>query len=166
MPPESDGHSHDAFPELIPTADGHNRCASCERILYSDPKLAVAAIIPLEKGIVLVRRGIYPAYGKWSFPAGYVNRGEVVERALEREVLEETELVVEAEWLVGLYSEPDQAVVLAVYEASVHGGRLSPADEVLETGVFEPDDLPELAFDHDRRIVQDWLARRANREAR
>lgn len=161
MSPETDNHSHDAIPELVPTPDGHSLCLSCQRVVYSDPKLAVAAIIPLEQGIVLVKRGIFPAYGKWSFPAGYVNRGEVVERALEREVLEETELAVQAEWLVGLYSKPDHAVVLAVFEATVRGGRLSAADEVLEAGVFEPDDLPELAFDHDQRIVEDWIKRRA-----
>jgi ADP-ribose pyrophosphatase YjhB (NUDIX family) len=55
-----------------------------------DPRLAAAAILPLDGGIVLVRRAIEPAYGRWSFPSGYVNRGEQVERAVEREVLEET----------------------------------------------------------------------------
>ena len=165
MSPEPDNHAHHAIPELVPTPDGHSLCTSCQRVVYSDPKLAVAAIIPHEQGIVLVRRGIDPAYGKWSFPAGYVNRGEVVERALEREVLEETELVVQAEWLVGLYSKPDHAVVLAVFEARVRTGRLSAADEVLEVGVFEPGELPELGFDHDQRIVQDWLTSRAGRDA-
>ncbi len=112
---------------------------------------------------MLIRRGIEPAYGKWSFPSGYVNRGEVVERALEREVLEETELVVETSWLVGLYSELDRTVVLAVYEAKVLGGRLSAADEALEAGVFTPDALPDLAFGHDTRIFRDWQSARRSR---
>lgn len=154
-------HRHDSLPELLPTSDGHNQCVSCSRIIYSDPKLAVAAIIPHEDGIVLVRRGIYPAYGEWSFPSGYVSRGEVVERALEREVLEETELVVDAGSLIGLYSAPDRAVVLAVYEAVVRGGKLVAADEALEARVFAPSALPELAFEHDSRIVNDWLTNRS-----
>jgi 8-oxo-dGTP diphosphatase len=151
-------HRHDSLPDLLPTPDGHTQCVSCDRIIYSDPKLAVAAIIPHDEGIVLIRRGIYPAYGEWSFPSGYVNRGEVVERALEREVLEETELVVDAGRLIGLYSAPDRAVVLAVYEAVVRGGTLVAADEALEAKVFAHDDLPELAFEHDARIVSDWLS--------
>ncbi len=149
-------HSHAGLPELIPTEDGHHRCADCERMLYSDPKLAVAAIIPHNGGIVLIKRGIEPAYGKWSFPSGYVNRGEVVEKALEREVREETELVVRAIQLVGLYSKPGQAVVLAVYEAEVLDGKLSAADEVLEARIFSPLELPDLAFEHDDRIIDDW----------
>jgi 8-oxo-dGTP diphosphatase len=154
-------HKHDSLPELQPTPDGHRQCVSCHRIIYNDPKLAVAAIIPHGDGIVLIRRGIYPAYGEWSFPSGYVSRGEVVERALEREVLEETELVVDAGRLIGLYSAPDRAVVLAVYEAVVRGGMLVAADEALEAKVFAPSELPELAFEHDSRIVNDWLAVRS-----
>lgn len=156
-------HSHNGLPDLVPTGDGHGQCASCQRIVYSEPKLAVAAIIPHKNGIVLIKRGIDPAYGKWSFPSGYVNRGEVVEQALEREVLEETMLNVTADWLVGLYSEPGQSVVLAVYEATVHSGNLVAADEALEAQVFAESNLPELAFDHDQQIVRDWLNTRHNR---
>lgn len=153
-------HPHSGLPDLVPTGDGHQRCADCERILYNDPKLAVAGIVPHGDGIVLIKRGIEPAFGKWSFPSGYVNRGEVVERALEREVLEETELVVRTDRLVGLYSTVGQAVVLAVYEAEVVGGTMVAADEALDVGTFDPGKLPELAFKHDDKIIQEWLANR------
>ncbi len=149
-------HHDSGLPQLLPTPDGHQRCSGCERIIYSDPKLAVAAIVPMDGGIVLVKRAIEPAYGKWSFPSGYVNRGEQVERALEREVLEETELEVQTGQLVGLFSGEGSPVVLAVYEAEVIGGSLIAADETLDAGVFEPDSLPELAFEHDDRIIRAW----------
>jgi ADP-ribose pyrophosphatase YjhB (NUDIX family) len=138
--------------------DGHRECVECQRIFYSDPKLAVAAIIPYRSGLVLVRRGIEPAYGEWSFPSGYVNRGEVVEKAVEREVLEETGLQVEAQWLVGLYSRPESPVVLGVYHATVLGGELIAGEETLESSVFGIAEMPELAFEHDTRIVDDWQA--------
>ncbi len=160
MPPANPDHPHSGLPELLPTDDGHHRCSDCDRILYSDPKLAVAGIVPHDGGIVLIKRGIEPAYGKWSFPSGYVNRGEVVERALEREVLEETELKVITKQLVGLFSSEGRPVVLAVYEAEVTGGSLAAADEALDAGVFDPADLPELAFKHDDGIVQEWLQSR------
>jgi ADP-ribose pyrophosphatase YjhB (NUDIX family) len=136
-------------------------CDSCGRIAYLDPKLAAAAIVGLDGKLVLVRRAIEPSIGKWSFPSGYVDRGEVVEAAVEREVLEETGLEVRANWLVGLYSEAGHAVVLAVYDVSVLGGELRAGPETLEVSSFDPRKLPELAFAHDGGIVADWQAARA-----
>ncbi|MDO8629175.1 MAG: NUDIX hydrolase [Phycisphaerales bacterium] len=138
-------------------------CVTCGRISYLDPKLAAAAIVDLDGKLVLVRRGIEPAIGKWSFPSGYVDRGEIVEAAVEREVSEETGLRVKANWLVGLYSQSGDAVVLAVYDVTVVGGDLRAGPEVLEVGDFDPRHLPELAFAHDDGIVADWQRGRAGR---
>ena len=109
-------------------------------------------------GIVLLRRAIEPQMGMWSFPSGYVDRGEKLERALEREVLEECGLTVRVNWLVGVYSEAGQAVVLVVYHADVVSGELTAGDETSEARVFALDEMPELAFEHDDRIVRDWRA--------
>ncbi len=158
MPSSTPDHVHSQLPDLVPTDDGHDECIQCSRVFYRDPKLAVAAIVPYDSGIVLTRRAIEPAYGEWSFPSGYMNRGEVVEKAVAREVLEETELQVEVRELVGLYSTEGQAVVLAVYDTVVVGGVPAPADETLEIGIFYPNSLPPLAFEHDDRIIRDWQA--------
>ena len=115
----------------------------------------------MDGGIVMVQRAIEPAVGKWSFPSGYVNRGEKIERAVEREVLEECGLETSAGQLVGLYSSKGNPIVLAVYEAKVTGGQLRAADsETLDARVFDVGDLPELAFEHDTGIVSDWLTMR------
>ncbi|MBN4064810.1 NUDIX hydrolase [Dehalococcoides mccartyi] len=153
----ADSHNH-ALPDLQPGPHGHPECAECGRTIWNDPKIAGAAIIPMDGGIVMVQRAIEPAIGKWSFPSGYVNRGEKLERAVEREVLEECGLVVTVGRLVGLYSEERNPIVLAVYEAEVTGGKLESADhETLDVGVFNVNDLPDLAFKHDSGIVDDWL---------
>lgn len=144
--------------------EGAPKCPGCGRIAYLDPKLAVAAIVPYDGGIVLVRRAIEPGYGSWSFPSGYVNRGEQVERAAEREALEETGLSISAKWLVGLYSSSGDLVVLSVYHAEVTGGTLAASDETLEIGAFALDQLPRLAFEHDTVIIEDWLKARARRQ--
>jgi ADP-ribose pyrophosphatase YjhB (NUDIX family) len=81
-----------------------------------------------------------------------------VEAAAAREVMEETCLEVEVEHLLGLYSESDNPIVLAVYVARAVGGQLAPGDEVSEVGLFAPDALPELAFPNDQRILRDWHA--------
>lgn len=133
-------------------------CSRCGFVFYEDPKLVAVAVIPIEGRLVLGRRSINPRLGFWSFPSGYVNRGEAVEVAAAREVWEEVGLEVEVERLIGLYSETDNPIVLAVYVARVVGGLLAPGDEVSEVGLFAPNALPELAFPNDQRILRDWTA--------
>ena len=45
-----------------------------------------------------------PRYGDWEFPGGQVEEGETIPHALEREVLEETGIIVKVKSLVGIYS--------------------------------------------------------------
>jgi 8-oxo-dGTP diphosphatase len=45
-----------------------------------------------------------PRYGDWEFPGGQVEEGETIPHALEREVFEETGIVVQVKALVGIYS--------------------------------------------------------------
>ena len=153
---------HHNLPELQPIDGGHHRCVACGRVIYSDPKVAVAAIIPMGNGIVLLKRAIEPQLGRWSFPSGYVDRGERLEHALEREVLEECGLEVEVSRLVGVFSEEGQAVILVVYEANRVSGKLVAGDETSEARVFPIEDMPELAFEHDDRIVAEWLKRKSS----
>src|SRR5215813_10815651 len=81
-------------------------CTGCEFVYYLSHKV-VAGTIPTEAGrIVLTRRAINPARGKWTFPGGYVDWGEPVEAAAIRETLEETGLTVELGGLIGVYSYP------------------------------------------------------------
>ena len=148
-----------ATPVVWRVESGRERpaCPDCGFIHYDDPKLVAIAIIPVEGKLVLGRRTMNPGLGLWAFPGGYVNRGESVHSALLREVREETHLDVEAEHLLGLYSEDDNPVVLAAYVARPVGGTLGIGEEVSEVGLFEPTGLPELAFPHDRLIVNEWI---------
>jgi len=125
-------------------------------VAYSNPKLAVAVIVQSKGELLMQRRAIEPGAGRWTFPSGYVDGGEVVEEAAVREVLEETGLHVTLDGLVGLYSQPHNPVVLAVYHGRVNGGQLAPGDEVYEVAFFPLDSLPPLAFPHDGRILEDW----------
>lgn len=134
------------------------RCPSCDTFVWSDPKVAVAVVLPWEGGILLGRRTIDPGLGKWSFPSGYVDRGEVLEEAARREVFEETGLRVRLDGLVGAYSTAGDPVVLIVYAGAVEFGTPSAGPEVGELRAFDPDALPAMAFDHDDRIIRDWRA--------
>ena len=77
------------------------RCSTCGFIVFLEPKLAAVVLVSMEDKLVLVRRANEPALGEWSFPSGYVDRGEAVEDAAVREVREETGLQVELNRLLG-----------------------------------------------------------------
>jgi 8-oxo-dGTP diphosphatase len=137
-------------------------CESCGFVFYLGPKLVAGAIFELDGGIVLVQRDIEPGYGKWTFPGGFVERGEVAEDAAERETLEETGLAVEATGIVGLYTYDGQIPAIAVFDARVVGGTPRPLDETLDVRSFPRDALPwsELAFPSTEHALKDYLRRR------
>ena len=134
-------------------------CTGCGQVVYLDPKLAVAVLIARDGRILLGKRGPGAREpGKWSFPAGFVERGETVERAAAREAREETGLDVVVGDLVGLYSSDGETVVLAVYEATSAVGVPCAGDDLTEVGWFATSELPELAFPRDRRIMDEWVS--------
>lgn len=139
--------------------DGRERptCVSCGAITYFDPKLAVAVLIERGGRLLLGRRaeGAREA-GRWSFPAGFVERGEVVETAAAREVREEVGLKVKIGPLIGLYSYEGEAVALAVYAADRVSGEPVAQDDLDLVDWFDLDNLPDLAFPYDARIIEDW----------
>ena len=98
-------------------------CAACGFVFYLDPKVAVGTIIGDAEGrILLVRRAIEPGYGKWVFPGGYVDRGEQVLAAAQREAREECGLAVRVEDLVDIYSYPGRTPIIIVFAATLIGG--------------------------------------------
>jgi len=147
-----------------PTAEreAHGRvrpvCTACGAVTFLDPKLAAAVIVARGGRVLLGRRGPgAAAAGRWSFPAGFVERGEPVEAAAAREAREETGLAVAVGPLVGLYSTPGDPVVLAVYAATAADDAAPVAGDDLEAvGWFDPAALPPLAFPRDERILADW----------
>jgi ADP-ribose pyrophosphatase YjhB (NUDIX family) len=133
-------------------------CPSCGHIVFLDPKVAAVVLASTDDQLVLVRRAVEPALGRWSFPSGYVDRGEAVEDAAVREVKEETGLDIRLSHFVGLYSMTANPIVLAVYAADVNGGTLRPGDDIQEVALYSPDRLPPLPFPHDEQILADWRA--------
>lgn len=131
-------------------------CPRCHFVEYQDPKVAVAAVLAWAGGLLLGKRAISPGKGLWTFPSGYVDRGEVLEEAACREVLEEMNLEVRVDGLVGVYSDAGHPVVLVVYSAEVLGGQPVAGDEMSELAVYPPGELPAMAFGHDQQIVADW----------
>lgn len=136
-------------------------CPACSFIFYLDPKVA-ACTIPVQDGkIILTRRAIEPARGKWVFPGGYVERGETVEEAALRETKEETNLDVRLLEILNVYSYSTSIVVVIVFRAEVLGGEPVPGHECLDVSAFYPAEIPwdELAFRSTHDALRDWLAK-------
>ena len=145
--------------------EGHTRpiCTSCGMVHFLDPKLVAGVIVEMDRKLVMIKRDLEPGMGLWTFPAGFVDRGEVVEEAAKREVREETGLEVEIRELVGVYSRDGDANILVVYAGKAAGGQLQAGEEVQEAGLFDPGLLPPLAFERDDAIIQRWLEGKTQR---
>jgi ADP-ribose pyrophosphatase YjhB (NUDIX family) len=136
------------------------QCPSCGYAAFYNPK-PVACAIPREPDgrVWLLRRGFDPSAGLWTFPGGFVDLGESVEQAARREAREELEIDIELTALVGVYSRPQDRVVLVVYDA-VPLGLPRPTPEAPEVRAFAPADVPwsELAFWSTEQALRDVLA--------
>ena len=64
--------------------------------------VAAGGFVTNSHGQVLLIKS--PRYDDWEFPGGQVEEGETITHALEREVFEETGIVVQVKSLVGIYS--------------------------------------------------------------
>jgi len=168
--PHDESHSYRFCPRcggalerrlLKPTEPERLVCQQCGFVFYIDPKIAVGTIIrTASEAIVLVKRAIEPGYGKWVFPGGYVDRGELLTDAAVREAREECGLDVRLDGLVNIYSYPGRAPVVVVYAATPYGGILAVDDEGLEVREFSPPDIPwdSLAFRSTSQGLRDYLA--------
>jgi len=126
---------------------------------YPDPKVAAGVVVTDAAGrILLVKRNHEPAMGRWAFPSGYVDAGEVLEEAAAREVREETGIEVRLERLLGAWSRAGEAVVFLAYAALHTEGIASAGPEAEAVEWFAPDALPPLAFPHDDEIIAAWRA--------
>ena len=145
--------------------DGEERerlvCEACQFILYLNPKI-VAGVLPIKSGnVFLLRRGIQPRLGAWTFPSGFMELNETAEEAAVRETKEETNLEVANLALLNVYSRAAAGIVVVVYTADVLGGVPALGRETLEIAEFSPSQIPwaELAFDTTKWALEEWHRR-------
>jgi len=138
-------------------------CTSCGFIAYVNPRMVVTTLPVTDDGqLVLLRRGIEPAYGTWAQPGGFLESDETAIQGAVRETFEETGLVVVPTGITGVYSQPHAAVVVVVYEARIVGGEAHSTPEALEVSSFRPEALPWAGIGLDTTLwaLRDWVRSR------
>ena len=134
-------------------------CPSCGHIHFIDPKVAAAMLVEREGKVLLTRRAIDPQKGLWVAPGGYVDFDEDPRRAAIRECEEETGLKVEIVELLDVISSVGQvggASIVIFYRGRIVGGELAANDDADQASWFGPDELPEIAFEPTKRVLERW----------
>jgi 8-oxo-dGTP diphosphatase len=138
-------------------------------VMSADDKPAltcdVAAIVSGGDGhrVLLIKRANDPFAGRWALPGGFLEPRELLEHCARRELREETGLEVGALEQLGAYDTPGRDprgwIVSVVYVARLAEERpVAGADDAADARWFDLQDLPGLAFDHDR-VLADLRAR-------
>lgn len=116
--------------------------------------------------VLLIQRGIEPFKGKWAFPGGFMRIDEAAEECARRELEEETGLknasVEQFYTYSDVHRDPRERVITVAHYALVRLSEVKGGDDAANARWFAPEDIPSLAFDHDRilRMVMNRLKER------
>ena len=105
--------------------------------------VGVTGIIFNDQKEVLLFKHTYRAH-EWSLPGGYLKSGEHPREALEREIKEESGLVVSVDESLKTRTDRETARLDLCYTGILIGGDFVPTHEVSEYGFFAQDKLPLL----------------------
>jgi ADP-ribose pyrophosphatase YjhB (NUDIX family) len=140
-------------------------CAACAAVSYRNPLPVGILLLPVARGLVVIRRGIEPEKGRLALPGGYIGVGETWQEAIARELFEET----------GIRIGPAGIREYRVLTSPAHGGlilvfglarraRLAdlppfvPTDETTERVILQGPE--ELAFPAHTQVVREYFGRR------
>lgn len=130
---------------------------------YPRPAVTVDVIVATRERpprVLLIRRKHEPFAGRWALPGGFVDPDEPLETAARRELKEETGVTAGELEQLHTFGDPGRDprgwTITVVYLARLDDGetRAVAADDAAEVGWFPLDQLPAMAFDHDRILEQ------------
>jgi ADP-ribose pyrophosphatase len=127
------------------------------------PTAAVGVVVFRDDRVLLVRRGRAPSRGVWAVPGGAVEAGETLAVAAEREVREETGVIVKARHPVHAFDvisrdvdgEIEHHYVVVDLLADYVGGEPVAADDAAEAAWVSVEQIGELAVSEETaRLVR------------
>lgn len=136
-------------------------CENCKKVFYDNPLPVVSVIVQNKnREILLVLRDRDPYAGKWCLPSGFVELNESVEKAVIRELKEETGLSGKVLRLVDTFSSYNDVygdLIWVTFEVKKISGKIIPEDDARDAKFFSIDTLPKLAFQANRRAVKRFI---------
>ncbi len=129
---------------------------------YPDsPQSAVGVIVIKDGKVLLVKRSQAPSKGLWAIPGGCVELGETLKEAAERELKEETGVIIRAKkpvYTFDVIERDDQGRIRFHYVivdllADYVSGEPNPRSDVSEARWVTPQELEELPMSLTTRKV-------------
>lgn len=146
--------AHQRFPQ---------RCGSCSRITYLNPTPVSVLVLPVEDGVLTIRRGIEPKKGELALPGGFMDLDETWQEACSRELREETGIVVDPTVItvLAVHSVREGMVLVFGRAPRVDGSLLrafKPTEEATELVVIK--EPTSLAFRTHTLVVTEFFSKR------
>ncbi len=133
-------------------------CPACKTIFYDNPLPVVSAVVPNKKReILLVLRDRDPYAGQWCLPSGFVELNESIEKAIIRELKEETGIKGKVLRLLDTHSRYNGIygdLIWITFEIKKSSGKVNPGDDARDAKYFSIYNLPKLPFRANRRAVK------------
>jgi 8-oxo-dGTP diphosphatase len=132
-------------------------------IEYPRPALTVDAIVFAycegKVQILLINRKHEPFAGSWALPGGFVEPGETLLLAVQRELLEETGVKLDNLVQFRTFGDPGRdprgwTVTVCYWTLLTEKPHAQAADDAAAANWFNINSLPVLAFDHQEVITQ------------
>jgi len=113
------------------------------RIFENQFLVGVTGVIFNDKNEVLLFKHTYRQHS-WSLPGGYLKSGEHPSEALEREIKEESHLIVSVDTPLKTRTDRKSARLDLCYTGIFIGGEFTPTKEVSAYGFFPTESMPLL----------------------
>jgi len=118
----------------------------------SGPRVGVGAVVIRDGRVLLVKRAKEPGRGYWAIPGGVVELGESLREAAEREIMEETGVVIRAREPIVTFEVIQRGrdgrvqfhYVIVDLAADYVSGEPHPADDAQDAQWFTPEEVQNI----------------------
>ena len=136
-------------------------CPTCQQTSYKNPLPVAVLLLPVDDGVLVVRRAIEPRLGQLALPGGYIEVGESWQAAAARELREEAGITLDPATISEnrVRSAPDGTVLifgLAPHHRLAHLPPFTPTPECSERVILT---IPApLAFPLHTAVLSEYLS--------
>lgn len=135
-------------------------CPTCHQTSYKNPLPVAVLLLPVDDGVLVVRRAIEPRLGQLALPGGYIEVGESWQNAAARELREEAGILIDPAIIVEyrVRSAPDGTILIFGLAPHHHLADLPPFTPTPECNERVILTIPApLAFPLHTAIVTEFL---------